>query len=354
VEGLRNPSVVREHTAREVFAVQPTPLDAALTSAIDESAGAHWKVDTRTVIVDVPPARAFAPIRRIGGHTGWYYGTTLWRARSRIDRWIGGIGMDGRRRDPEHCTVGDVIDGWTVDVYEPDGRMRLLAGMKLPGRGWLEFAVTPLEGGRRSRIQQTARFDPRGVLGRVYWYAVLPFHAFIFRGLLRRIAEQAERGDAPPSAALFVHRSVLAAPPDEVFGWHERPEALDLLVPSGRFVRIEQREGGIRDGGRVVLSMGLGPCRIRWEARHYGFVPGRQFCDEQVRGPFRRWRHTHTVAAIEAAQTLYEDRVEFVLPGGAMVHRLLAGTVRHLLARVFERRHRIVQARLGTRTGIAA
>ena len=62
--------------------------------------------------------------------------------------------MDGRRRDRDRCTVGDVIDGWTVDVYEPDGRMRLLAGLKLPGRGWLEFTVTPLDGGRRSRISQ--------------------------------------------------------------------------------------------------------------------------------------------------------------------------------------------------------
>ena len=354
VEGLRNPSVVRSYAAREVFAVEPMPLDAALTLAIDESAGAHWKVDTRTIVVDVPPARAFAPVRRIGGSTGWYYGTLLWRTRSRLDRWMGGIGMDGRRRDPEHCTVGDVIDGWTVDEYEPDGRMRLLAGMKLPGRGWLEFEVAPLEGGRRSVIRQTARFDPRGVLGRLYWYAVLPFHALIFRGLLRRIAERAERGDTSPGCALFVHRSVVAASPDEVFRWHERPEALTLLVPSSRFVRIEQRHGGIRDGGRVVLSIGIGPFRVRWEARHYGYLEGRQFCDEQVRGPFKSWRHTHTMDGIGASQTLYQDRVEFVLRGGAVVHRMLEGPVRRLLATMFEQRHRVVQARLASQAGAAA
>ena len=146
-------------------------------------------------VVNVPPARAFAPIRQIGGRAGWYYGNLLWKARGRIDRWMGGIGMDGLRQDPHHCAVGDVIDGWTVDAYEPDGRMRLLAGMKLPGRGWLEFEVTPLDGGRHSQIRQTARFDPRGVLGRAYWYAVLPFHAVIFRGLLRRLAQLAEHGD---------------------------------------------------------------------------------------------------------------------------------------------------------------
>ena len=303
VEGLRNPSVVRSDTAREAFAVEPMPLDAALTAAINESAGAHWKGDTRTVIVDVPPARAFVPVRRIGGSTGWYYGTLLWRTRSRIDRWMGGIGMDARRRDPDHCEVGDIIDGWTVDVYEPDGRMRLLAGMKLPGRGWLEFEVTPLEGGRRSRIRQTARFDPRGVLGRAYWYAVLPFHALIFRGLLRRIAQRAEHGDDAGASGLFVHRSVVAAPADAVVHWHERPEALKLLMP---------------------------------------------------RGPFKTWRHTHRMEAIGTSHTLYEDRVEFVLRGGAVVHRLFERVVRRLLGRMFEQRHRIVQQRLAHRTLVHA
>ena len=100
--------------------------------------------------------------------------------------------MDGVRRDPLHCTVGDVIDGWTVDDYEPDGRMRLLAGMKLPGRGWLEFEVTPLDDGRRSLIRQTATFDPRGLLGRAYWYVLLPVHEWMFSGLLHEIARRAK------------------------------------------------------------------------------------------------------------------------------------------------------------------
>ena len=86
-----------------------------------------------------------------------------------------------RRRDREHCVVGDVIDGWTVEAYEPDRLMRLSADMKLPGRGWLEFEVTPVEGGRRSKIRQTATFDPRGLLGRVYWNAILPIHTLMFR-----------------------------------------------------------------------------------------------------------------------------------------------------------------------------
>ena len=103
--------------------------------------------------------------------------------------------MQRGRRDPEHCVEKDVIDGWTVETWETDRRLRLAAGLKLPGRGWLDFEVTPLDAGRRSRIRQTAIFDPRGVLGRVYWYAVLPIHGLMFRGMLRRIAERAERGD---------------------------------------------------------------------------------------------------------------------------------------------------------------
>ena len=344
VEGLRNPSIVRSYAAREAFDIDPMPLDAALTAAMNETAGAHWKVDTRTVEVNAPPARAFVPIRRIGGSTGWYYGRLLWKTRSRIDRWIGGTGMDGHRRDPDQCTVGDVIDGWTVDVYDPDGRMRLLTGLKLPGRGWLEFTVTPLDGGRRSRICQTARFDPKGILGRAYWYAVLPFHALIFRGLLRRIAQLAEQGDDTVGRGLFVHRSVVTAPAAAVFGWHERPDALEQLLPPGRLVRVEHRSGGVRDGGRVTLSIGVGPLRFRWEAHHYGYVRGKQFCDEQVHGPFRSWRHTHRVHAIGTSQSLYEDRVEYRLHGGVLAHTLFDGPLRLILRHAFAQRHRTVQA----------
>jgi hypothetical protein len=165
---------------------------------------ASWKVDTRVVSVDVPPSQAFAPVRRIGGPTGWYFGTHLWRMRGWLDRWLGGVGMDRRRRDQEHCVVGDIIDGWTVEAYEPDRRLRLRADLKLPGRGWLEFEVTPLDGGQRSRIRQTATFDPRGLLGRTYWYTILPLHVLIFRGLLRRIAQRAERGDHSPGRPRLV------------------------------------------------------------------------------------------------------------------------------------------------------
>jgi uncharacterized protein YbjT (DUF2867 family) len=194
VEGLRNATVVRSPAARTTFPISPMPLRVAFQKAIDEGGPSHWKVDTREVVVDVPPSQAFAPVRRIGCAAGWYFGNYLWKIRGWLDRVVGGVGLR-RRRDREHCVVGDVIDGWTVEAYEPDRLMRLSADMKLPGRGWLEFEVTPVEGGRGTKIRQTATFDPRGLLGRIYWNAILPIHTLMFRGLLRAIAQRAERGE---------------------------------------------------------------------------------------------------------------------------------------------------------------
>jgi uncharacterized protein YndB with AHSA1/START domain len=194
VEGLKNTTVVRSTAARETFRIQPMPLRTAIARAIDEGAAMRRKQDSRAVVVDVPPAQAFAPVRRIGGITGWYFANVLWKLRGSLDALLGGVGMGHGRRDPDACAVGETIDGWTVEAYEPDRRLRLSADMKLPGRGWLEFEVTPLDGGERSMIRQTATFDPRGVLGRVYWYAILPIHSVIFHGMLARIARRAVEG----------------------------------------------------------------------------------------------------------------------------------------------------------------
>lgn len=349
VEGLKNSTIVRSKTARDVFPIEPIPLRQGLTRAIEDGARARQKVDTRITEVDVPPALAFAPIRRIGGATGWYFGTWIWSLRSALDRLFGGAGMRRGRRDPEHCVEQDVIDGWTVNTWQLDRRLRLSAGLKLPGRGWLDFEVTPLDDGRRSRIRQTATFDPRGILGRAYWYAVLPIHALMFRGMLRRIAERAERGNRPTGVSLFTHRSVINGNADALFRWHERPEAILDLIPLRRFVRIEEQTGGLRDDGRVKFSVGAGPLRFWWEARHFGYVRGRQFCDEQVRGPFKLWTHTHRIEAIGENLSVYEDRIEYALRGGRWVQRLAVSLLTPLLARAFARRHDIVrQAVAGT------
>jgi len=95
------------------------------------------------------------------------------------------------RRDPEQLRVGDVIDCWRVDVYEPDHRLRLTAEMRLPGRAWLDFEVT--SDGQRSTIRQTAMFDPAGLAGLLYWYLLYPAHQLMFAGMLRGIASTAEQ-----------------------------------------------------------------------------------------------------------------------------------------------------------------
>ncbi len=346
VEGLRNPTVVRSTAARETFEIKPMPLREAFMRAIEEDAASQHKIDTRLVVVDAPPAQAFAPIRRIGGGTGWYFGDALWRLRGWLDGWLGGAGMPRHRRDPDACAVGDVIDGWRVEAYEPNRLLRLAAGLKLPGRGWLEFRVAPLGDGGRSLIRQTATFDPRGVTGRLYWYGVLPLHALVFRGLLQRIARRAVPLTAPAHLSTFTYCSIIGAPAAEVFRWHEQPGALAALTPAA-LVRIKQQEGGIRDGGRVTLSVGIGPARFRWVVRHHGYIRGRRFCDEQLQGPFAVWRHVHLFEPMGPSQTLYEDRVEFAAPGRGMRNRLAAALIRSVLTVAFARRHRVVRASVG-------
>ncbi|HSL21039.1 MAG TPA: DUF2867 domain-containing protein, partial [Vicinamibacterales bacterium] len=338
VEGLRNPTVVQSPAARETFAIKPMPLREAFMGAIEEDAAKQHKIDTRVAVVDAPPAQAFAPIRRIGGGTGWYFGESLWRLRGWLDGWLGGAGMPRHRRDPDACAVGDVIDGWRVEAYEPDRLLRLAAGLKLPGRGWLEFRVSPLGDGGRSLIRQTATFDPRGITGRLYWYGVLPLHAFIFRGLLRRIARRAVRDAALSDLSTFTYCSIIGAPAAAVFHWHEQPGAVAALTPAA-LVRIEEQEGGIRDGGRVTLSVGIGPARVRWVMRHHGYISGRRFCDEQVRGPFAVWRHVHLFEPMGPSQTLYEDRVEFAASGRGFSNRFAAALLRSVLTLAFAHRH---------------
>jgi ligand-binding SRPBCC domain-containing protein len=144
----------------------------------------------------------------------------------------------------------------------------------------------------------------------------------------------------------FVYRSVIPAPAAAVFAWHEGPQALLDLLPRSRWVRLEERSGGIRDGGLVTIGIGLGRWRLRWRARHFGYVAGRQFCDEQIAGPFARWRHTHRVEAIGTRHCVYEDRVEFAVPGGRQVNLVLAGPLTWALRRMFRARHAIVRARV--------
>ncbi|SFN61938.1 Uncharacterized conserved protein YbjT, contains NAD(P)-binding and DUF2867 domains [Bizionia echini] len=119
----------------------------------------------------------------IGGNNGWYYGTLLWRIRGYMDKMVGGIGLRRGRTSPTDLHVGDSLDFWRVIFADKDKQKLLLyAEMKLPGEAWLEFKIED------NKLKQTATFRPRGLAGRLYWYSVLPFHGFIFRGMINKIA----------------------------------------------------------------------------------------------------------------------------------------------------------------------
>ncbi len=126
-----------------------------------------------------------AKIWSIGGSTGWYYGNWLWRIRGFMDKLSGGVGLRRGRTNPFTINVGDTIDFWRV-LYanKSEGRLLLFAEMKLPGEAWLEFKVVG------DKLKQTATFRPLGVAGRLYWYAVLPFHGLIFPGMIKSLTTQ--------------------------------------------------------------------------------------------------------------------------------------------------------------------
>lgn len=217
IESIPHPTVVTDDSARRLFPIVPKGLREAVAEALRNEdrqfAETRWSdaissagiirgfggirlgsrlVDHRSTIVRAPQSAAFTPIRRIGGQTGWYHGNWLWRIRGFLDLLVGGVGVRRGRRDPDCLRVGETLDFWRVEAYEPQARLLLAAEMKVPGRAWLEFQVDPLDSG--SRIQQTAIFEPLGLSGLAYWYALFPVHAFVFRGMIKGIAEAIPRG----------------------------------------------------------------------------------------------------------------------------------------------------------------
>ena len=130
--------------------------------------------------------RVLGNIWSIGGETGWYYGNILWRIRGYMDKLSGGVGLRRGRTHQHEISAGDALDFWRVLVADKEKkRLLLYAEMILPGDAWLEFKIVEENG--KNIIKQTATFRPEGVLGRLYWYSVLPFHFFVFDGMLRNL-----------------------------------------------------------------------------------------------------------------------------------------------------------------------
>ena len=141
--------------------------------------------DVRSVQLDeVHTTASLDKIWGIGGKSGWYYGNWLWQTRGFLDRMVGGVGLSRGRRSHTEINTGDTLDFWRVILADKEQkRLLLYAEMKLPGEAWLEFHID-----KNHLLTQTATFRPLGIAGRLYWYAVYPFHGFIFNGMIRKIA----------------------------------------------------------------------------------------------------------------------------------------------------------------------
>jgi len=121
----------------------------------------------------------------IGGENGWYYGNWLWKFRGLLDKLAGGVGLRRGRTSENSLNAGDALDFWRVlYVNKSEGRLLLFAEMKLPGEAWLEFRII------EDKLIQTATFRPLGLIGRLYWFTVLPFHGFIFKGMIQNLTKQ--------------------------------------------------------------------------------------------------------------------------------------------------------------------
>jgi uncharacterized protein YbjT (DUF2867 family) len=171
---------------------------------IDADAGSVHREDwegrireVRTVDCAAPVEALYRSFAELGGDRGWLVYNWAWRLRGLLDTLIGGPGLRRGRRDPHDLLPGESLDFWRVEVVEPPHRLLLRAEMKVPGHARLSFEADALppadDGSPRSRLRQTAHFDPRGFPGALYWYLLYPAHAVIFSAMARAVARDAER-----------------------------------------------------------------------------------------------------------------------------------------------------------------
>jgi len=218
IEGLHIESVVHDDLAEKLFPhIEPLDFQTAVryalvkiengevetswSDALVTSAGDvkpyQFKLEEgmflekRQTLTDLPAEAIFRAFSGIGGERGWMYMDWAWAIRGWMDKAVGGVGLRRGRRHPDDIRAGESLDFWRVESFTPGQCMRLRAEMKVPGKAWLEFQVTP-QGNGKNLFVQTAYFAPRGLFGYLYWYAMWPAHRFIFDGMLRRLVARAE------------------------------------------------------------------------------------------------------------------------------------------------------------------
>ncbi len=221
IKGLGNEVVVRDDTARRLFPaielfdyatavrlalgkLEAHDVETAWSDALTSSQGQRTPVELitsegmilerRQQTVPADPAAVYRSFASLGGRRGWLYLDWTWQVRGMIDRLFGGVGMRRGRRDPEDLRAGDALDFWRVEAVEPGHLIRLRAEMRVPGRAWLEFRSVATADAA-TLLTQTAYFEPKGLPGLLYWYALYPVHALIFSGLIRSLARDAAGHD---------------------------------------------------------------------------------------------------------------------------------------------------------------
>jgi uncharacterized protein YbjT (DUF2867 family) len=218
IKGLGNEVVVRDDSALRLFPeIKPLDYDTSVrlalalvgthgtetmwSDALSSSQGSRTPTiltireglirERRQQMVSASTESVYQSFASLGGKQGWLYMDWAWQIRGMLDRLCGGVGMRRGRRDPQDLRVGDSLDFWRVEMVDPGRLIRLRAEMKVPGRAWLEFEARP-EPQQKTLLLQTAFFEPKGLFGLLYWYALYPIHNLIFSGLIRQIVKQAK------------------------------------------------------------------------------------------------------------------------------------------------------------------
>ncbi len=217
-EGLRNEVVCRDDRAKVLMPTARSTVREAIQKALGDHeaedvetrwsdagvmpgdpdwAGGKVFEDPREITIEASPEAVFRAVCRVGGGHGWYAADWLWQLRGWMDRLIGGPGLRRGRRHSDQVGYGEALDFWRVTEATPHRRLELYAEMKLPGVATLSFEIEPVGESQdertRTLLRQTARFRPKGLFGLLYWYAVLPLHGIVFRGMQRGIARAARK-----------------------------------------------------------------------------------------------------------------------------------------------------------------